>query len=333
MGAGQATWLRDQTRRLKVLLLCAGMATCLGGCAAGTLTAGARLAAAGQTAADQMSQNVTISSRTYDQAATALAFLDGYNGAINASQPLLDQISLLQKNLGRYTRVLNDLGAAYGELGALSGYDSAGIFTTSVNGLSTDIDSLATALGSNASPIPSGAAAGIGAIGGQILTGIQARDVKRRSKEIEVQLGRLIALLQQDGVEDKIVPAEGMLANDMHQASQQLVDAGVFSYAQLADQVGAPFGLTSGPQADAVIKDPVYGPRVRRGLDNVSLALAQARIRTIRQNYEASLKLLVALQAAHAKLDRGEPLDLGAISDCVGQLRTLAAALKPPTAK
>src|SRR5580698_2779489 len=50
------------------------------GCANTTLTDGANLAKAGQTATAQMQQNVTLSSDTMAALRKAVAFNDGYNG-------------------------------------------------------------------------------------------------------------------------------------------------------------------------------------------------------------------------------------------------------------
>src|SRR5262249_49881493 len=152
---------------LFAVVLCAAA---ISGCSASTLPAGSILAKAGQIAANQMDQNVTISTIQMKTLQEAVAFNDGYNNAIgnpNSSQ-YLTNFALIQKGLVQYGRWLESLSACYGALGDLASNDAAGNFNSSIKALANDTQKFAGAIGQPIT-IPSGATSTVGNVGGFLI--------------------------------------------------------------------------------------------------------------------------------------------------------------------
>jgi hypothetical protein len=89
------------TENFAVIALCLALIINLTGCATTTLTDGANLAKAGQTAAVQMQQNVTLSNNSILALKKAVAFNDGYNNLVGNtnSQIFLANITSIQSKL------------------------------------------------------------------------------------------------------------------------------------------------------------------------------------------------------------------------------------------
>jgi hypothetical protein len=308
-----------------------GLGALLTGCASQTLSSGSSLATAGQAAASQMSGSVTLSSNSLQQVRTALAFEDGYNGQFGASQGLQSQIAIYQRNLRVYSKMLTSLQSAYAALGSLSGYNAAGNFGTAINSLGGDINAFAKITGSKTAPLSSSAINAVGAIGGQALAFHQAQRVKAGSAKIAVQLSQIIAILSEPHVRNQVVPAQELIQGDINQAATTLFNAHLYSYTPLVDQLGAPLGLKTLPNADATVdKDP----RVSAGLRNVEQAQSAAQVAAIGQLYDTNLGALRALLPLHKQLEDGRPLNTAAIAAIISQIETIASEIKqnPPPA-
>lgn len=315
-----------KTGRLSMLLAVVILSSILlAGCANQTLTAGAGLASAGQTAASQMSDSVSVSSSSLQQVRSALAFEDGYNHQIGASQNLQGQIATYQKNLAIYSKMLLSLHSAYAALGSLSGYNAAGNFSTAISGLAGDVNAFAKATGSKTPPLPSYAGNVVGAVGGQALAYYQGQRVKKASSKISEQLSQIITILSEPQVRNRVVPAQQLIQGDINQAATTLFNAHLYSYAPLVDQLGAPLGLKTLPNADATIEKDA---RVSAGLRNVEQAMSASQVEAIGQLYDANLSALRALLPLHKQLENDRPLNTTAIAAILSQIETLAAQIK-----
>jgi len=316
------------SRRAYKLLLGLSILASIGveGCASATLSAGSKLASAGQAASTQMSQSVNISSATMQQARLALAFTDGYNGVPKASDPVIAQLTTLQANMESYSRLLSQLSSTYAALGSLASYDSAGSFNTAANGLAANINSFAKSVGSSSTPLPTTAMALVDAGGGQILANIQAHKVRKASDSLLIQLNALVSILSESGVRDKIVPSAGLISGDISGAALILYSSGAYSYQPLANQIGEPLGLTANASVDTLV---LKNSKLKAGFDNVELEAVNGNIAAIGATYDASEKLLEALRPLHAAVDAGVPIDSSTITAITAQLQALAAQLNP----
>lgn len=309
--------------------LCLFLFTLLQGCATGTLSAGSALATAGQTAANQMSQNVTISNSTVQQVRLALAFTDGYNGMPNASAPVITQITNLVSNLAAYSQLLNHLSSAYAALGSLAADNSASSFNTAANGLASSVNAFAKSVGSSTAPLPTNLPAIVDAVGDQILSNYQADHVRQASDALLVQLNQVITILNEVGVRDKVVPSTGLVVGNIDVAAGILYASGAYSYGPLANELGQPLGLTATSSIDSLI---AKNSKLKAGFNNVEVEAANNQIAAIGASYDSSEKLLEALRPLHAAVDKGTPIDSATIISIVGQLQNLATQIQPPKA-
>lgn len=296
-------------------------------CSTATLTAGASLSQAGQTASMQMSQNVELSTSTMVSLRQAVAFSDGFNNQIgNAdSQTFLTNEAAIEQKLSQKAKMLDSLASAYSALGSLSSYDASGAFNTSINALAGD----ATAFGKTIDPkfaIPSQAITGVGQLGGLVLSAEQASEVKDASSKIEAILKSVIALLDDPHTRSLLVMNSAEVTGVIGQAADETFASNVYSYDTLLDAIGAPLNLKSNSGSDAVVSK---NANLQRGLRNVAVEMTQEQVDAIGASYDKELSALKALLPLHDNLQNGAPLDLDAVISATAQLQTIATALKP----
>jgi hypothetical protein len=309
-----------------VALLATGMAAALGGCSTATLTAGASLAKAGQTASAQMEQNATISSDSLAGFKRAVAFNDGYNGAIGNedSAAVLTHMTSVQRKLKQYGKLLESLSASYSALGDLSSYDASGSFNTSIQSLATDTEKFSGAIGSPVQ-VPADVTQGLKVAGGAAIGALQARQVKAASAKIEVVLNEIIALLDSQATRDQLVPAQDQTIGQIDQAAVTLFANGVYAYDPLLDQFGAPMGMKSTPASEGIVDK---NPKIQAGLRNVAVQMANDNAASVAASYDASLAALKALVPLHESLAHDAPLNLAQLITVTGQLQSIAASLQ-----
>lgn len=304
----------------------------LAGCASATLGQGITLSKAGQTAAQQIEQNAVLSADSITALRRAVAFNDGYAGAIGnpASAGFLQHMRSIQGKQRAYAQLLGSLANAYAALGDLAAYDSAGSFNTAISALAGDASKFGNAVGAKIE-IPSQVVQGVSTVGGLALSELRARRVKTASGKIETILKTVIAVLDDPHTRTLLIPAEEQTTGVIDQATDSLLLSGVYGgYAAIADQLGAPLGLKTNDKAEAEIaSDAEPMPKVRAGLRNVIVELGAERTEQVGASYDASLKALRALLPLHEKLAKGAPLDLSGAADVTAQLQSIAASLQP----
>ena len=273
-----------------------------------------------------MAQNIDLSATTLQQAKTALAFTDGYEKTANATNPLVAQIALLQTNLSVYSELLQHLSVAYAALGALASYDASASFNTAASRLSSSVDAFSQSVGSTQPPLHTNLSTLVDAAGDTILSSYQAGRVRAASDALLVQLNRVIAILNTDDVRQKIVPSAALVAGDIDAAALILYGSGAYSYAPLANQIGAPLGLTATASFDATV---AKSPKLSAAFRKAELAATETQVAAIGSSLDASEKLLEALRPLHAAIDAGIAVDMTTVDQLVGQLQTLASAIQP----
>ena len=311
-------------RRIRLFLAAAFCKVVLAGCSSNTLTAGAALAKAGQTAANQMDQNVTLSAIQMSSLREAVAFNDGYNNQVGNSNSLeyLANFAVIQGGLIQYGNWLESLSASYSALGAFASYDAAGSFNSSITALATDTQKLAGAVG-HPMTIPSDVTSGVSGVGGFFISYFQAREVKAASAKIEALLNQTIALLDNADTRAKLIPAQTELAGTIDQAANTLVLNGVYSFDPVLDQLGAPLGVKSTSASEAVVSK---NPKIQAGLRNVLLQMAHVQADSITAAYDKSLAALKALVQQHENLQNGGAISLDNISSIIAQMQSIAAS-------
>jgi len=303
----------------------------LAGCSSATLSAGASLSKAGQAAATQMEQNVTLSESVVTSMKKAVAFNDGFNDAVGnaSSQSFLQHMASIQKKLIQYGKLLDSLSDSYAALGELANYDATGSFNTAIGNLATDTASFGTAVGAPIN-IPTNFTGGVQAVGGFVIGWAQASAVRDGSRRIVTILEQVIAILERPSTREQLVSIQREATGQIDQAAVTLVFAGVFSYGPTLDEMGAPLGQKSTQASDAAVK---ANARVLAGLRNVALETVEERTAAVAASYDKNLAALKALITLHKDLENGQPLSLSSMNSIVGQLQTIAATLKPAKGK
>jgi len=300
------------------------------GCATNTtLAGGANLAKAGQSAATQMQQNVTLSANTILTLRKAVAFNDGYNGAVgNAnSQQFLANVSGIQGNLKKYASWLQSLSSSYAALGDLANYDAAGNFNSSIASLAGDTTNLAAALGRPVA-VPPDATAGVKVIGDLLIVSRQAHEIKQGSEHIESFLTNVISMLEAPATKQQLTTIQKEVSGQIDQAAQVLFDNGMSTYSTLLDDIGAPLNLKTTSNADEVVK---ANKQILAGLKNVANESFAEQISAQGDAYDQSLSALKALIPLHESLRNGAPLNLSSLTTIINQLQTTAAMFSAPT--
>jgi hypothetical protein len=326
MGVSSMRWRRVWLA--PAVILSAGIVSA---CSSSTLTAGQSLAKAGQTAATQMDQNITLSANTITTLQAAVAFNDGFNNQIgnSSSATLLAKIAAIQGYLGQYDKILGSLTASYGALGDLASYDASGTFNSSITSLASDTTKFAGALGKPIT-IPSDVTAGVSSAGGFLIASFQAGGVKDASAKLEVVLKQIIAILDDPGTRSKLIPVQAEVVGYIDQAAVTLLSTQVFSFEPILDELGAPMGMKSTTSSDTAVNK---NKQVQAGLRNAAVGTMAAQMSSVAASYDKNLAALKALVPLHDSLQNGAPLNLDSVSSIVGQLQSIATSLQPPKGK
>jgi len=303
----------------------------LSACASQTLNTGASLAKAGQAAAVQMEDSVTLSDSTLSTFEDALAFNDAFNNATGNgdSKTVLKNLRTIQGGLRQYGNFLDHLASSYASLGDLAGYDAGGTFKNDIESLQTAGQSFASAVGSSFS-IPNTASDPIKTVGAVIISDEQAKDVKERSKAIEGNLKAVIAILSDNRVKAKLVPVGAEVTGQIAQAALVLQTSNIYALSSITDEFGSQFGLKSKPDAEDIIS---RNSRIQAALNAVVARRLNEQINAMSDAYDNGLKALQALIPLHENLQKGEPLDLTTIKSYLDQLQTMMKSAQPPKGK
>lgn len=298
----------------------------LGGCAStSTLTSAAALAKAGQTAANQMEQNASISSSSLSSLKKAVAFNDGYNKAIGNqdSQEFLKNVTAMQRKMAAYGKMLESLASAYSALSDMASYDASTSFNSSLESLSKDSNNFLKSVNSNIQ-ISSEVSLGVGKAGDFIVTSYQAQRVRDASKLIEMVLNQIIPVLDNPNTKTLLVLGNKEISAQINQAAITGYSAGVYSYAPLLDDLGSSMGFKSSPSADSIV---AKNRNLISGLSNVAVELACEQSDAVSAAYDKSLAALKALVPMHESLNNGATVNIGNISQIISELQTLATSI------
>jgi hypothetical protein len=318
-------------RPWKVMLAAVAATIALSGCSSVTLTAGANLAKVGQTTADQMEQNATISVDAMSGLRKAVAFNDGFNNAIGnpASASFLKSMTDVQTKVSQYAKMLESLSAAYAALGDLASYDAVGGFNTAYAALVKDSNQFLQTTGTP-KRIPATASSVVAAGAGVFVGYVQAEKVKDASRAIEKWLRAIIPILDDPATRKLLILNKQAAVAQISQAAATLFATGVYSYDPLLDVLGAPLNLKSTAQSDAVV---AKNPKIKSGLSNVAIELANEQSDQIAAAYDASVAALKALLPLHQSLENGAPLNLGTLQTIVDRLQSIATSIETTKGK
>lgn len=321
---------RHPVRRAPVPVILA-VALILGGCSAATVSGGASLAKAGQTASLQMEQNATISADTMLRLRKAVAFNAGFNNASGDPnvRTFLSNVDAIRVALSSYGRMLESLSASYGALGDLASYDASGNFNSAFASLVKDSNQFLKTAGSS-TQIPQAAASAVETGGGIAIGLVQARDVKQASRNIKALLLTVIPVLEDPKTRQNMILVNQQISGQISQAARVLFATGVYSYSPLLDDLGAPLNLKSIPSADTAVAG---NARLKAGLLNVVTEEANAQAEQMAASYDKSLAALRALVPLHDSLENGAPLNLDTVIAITSQLQALAASLQAAKGK
>jgi hypothetical protein len=321
---------RLRTYPLPVVLLLISYAS-ISGCAtvpSATMSGGAELARAGEAAALQMQQNVTISEQSLALFRQAAAFNDGFNATPGASAQFVQNVETIQSSLAQYGALLQSLASAYSAMDELAEYGGASSFDSAMSSLSSDAQQFGNKIGKSIT-ISSGVTKGIQEGGNVLIGSIQTKKVVQASTQIESVLKQVIAALSDPNVRGAMLPIQPELQGEVDQAALVMYTQGVYSYRPIVDSLGAPLGLQSVSNADAIVR---ANGRLQAGLSRVVNETMNNQIAAAQKSYEAGLAALKALLKQHHSLEAGEPVTVHNILGLLGRLKALAQVAAPQTA-
>lgn len=314
-------------RGIRLLLPCALLSACAS-IPTATLGDATALAKAGQAAAEQMEQNVTISEQSFSLFRQAAAFNDGFNGVPGASEQLIKNVQQIQLNLTQYGNLLRSLGAAYGAMDELARYGATSSLDSTISNLAADTQEFGKQTGRSIS-IPAGVVKGVQE-GGNVLVGYaQTQKTIAASARIDAILVKVIAALADPRVESAMVPIQGELQGVVGQAAFSIYTQGAYSSQAILNALGAPLGFRASANADAIVKGNSH---LRAGLSNVVSEMVNSQIVASRNAYTEGLAALSALEKQHRALQAGRPVTLSNVLAEVGRLKALAQVAAPQTA-
>jgi hypothetical protein len=293
------------------------------------LSTAAALAKAGEVAASQMQRNVTISSASLDLFVKAVAFNDGFNAtpAAAGSTTLIANVKVIQGNLVQYENLLQSLSSAYSAMDDLAEYGASTDLDSAVSNLASDTETFSKKVGKEIT-IPADVTKGLQESGNVVVGSVQTGKVIKASAQIESILEKIVAILSEPTVRSAITPIQPQLQGVVGQAAFILYTQGVYTYRPILDELGAPLGLESSSNADAIVRS---NKRVEAGLAGVVNQTVNSQIASATEAYDQGLAALRALEQQHKKLQSGEAITLQNLSDIVANLRALAQVSAPPT--
>ena len=280
------------------------------------------------------SQNVTLSAEHVLKLKHAQGFNDGFNNAVDNpySATLLKNISDIQTQLAVYGQWLENLNAAYTELGNLAKYDSTASFDASIDSLNASTTNLLKTFNT---PVPPELTL-IKPVGDFILLSIQASEIKDASKNIDTHLPDVISALSNPATKKQIIEIQTQVASQIRQAALTIKALpGTIDYQPQADAALANIGLKSSPQINTIVNS---NNKLKNGFDNDynqlnfngDIAKIEADIRKqLTDSYDASLKALSELHSLHISLEKDEKLNLSQINSLLIQLQNYSNILKP----
>lgn len=302
------------------------------GCAtipSASLGSAAALAQAGQAAAGQMEQNVTISGQTLILFRKAAAFNDAFNGSTGASKKAVSEVEAIQKNLAQYGNLLHSLAAAYSAMDELAEYGASPTFDSAVSGLVSDAQTFGKQTGSKFA-VPASVTTGIEEGGNVVVGAIQTEKVIKASEQIDAMLQKVITVLSDKKVRSAMLPIQAELQGLVDQTAFSIYTQGVYSYRPIVDAFGAPLGLQSVPDVDAIVRSK-SGAKLRAGLSAVVSQTVDSQVAAAEAAYDQGLNALKALQEQHQALQAKKPVTLDNVINLVSQLKVLAQVASPQT--
>lgn len=318
-----------QSFSLPGLLLFIGYAL-LSGCATvptATLSSAATLAKAGEAAATQMEQNVTISQQSLALFRQAAAFSDGFNASPGASAQFVKNVETIQSNVAQYGNFLQSLSAAYAAMDELAEYGASSSFDSAMSSLASDAHEFGTQIGKSIT-VSSSVTKGMQKGGNVLIGSIQTKKAVEASAQIDSVLQQVIAALSDSNVRAVMIPIQPELQAAIDQAALMIYTQGVYSYRPLLDALGAPLGLASVSNADAMV---TANKRLQAGLSHVVNETMNNQIDIAEKAYDAGLAALRALEKQHQSLQAGQPVTIRNLLGLIDRLKTLAPVAPPPS--
>ncbi len=314
--------------RLSRLTLAAFLATLVAACSSLNLQSAVSLGNTGIQAATTYQQAILVLSPGLDN------FMEGQYmlAALNPDKyspptdSLRDSINKLQSALSARAELLGQLAQVYTGLIALVSFDATGQVKTSLSALDGAINNYATVLGASTPVILTVADAAITDTGGFFTAEYQKRAVLKASKAISARLKTTIDLFADEnaiyaGLQDEITRGLRDSALALWQHGIGAPDA------ILVDQIGM-LGLTYSPGSyshacandDAAARAQCqarFNDAITQAIRYRASRTAALQAETMKSNQSA----LAGLVAAHEQLEKGQPLDLAAVTQQLALIR------------
>lgn len=297
---------------------------CVSACTSIDVDAARQLAIVGRESAVGAKQVSTASDVELRRALDAEAFFHGFNGSTAVPNTITKELRTARSELLARATVFDQLAALHDAFGDLAGFDADAEFEQALGGLVGAVGEYAKVVGKPIN-VPAEAKDLVGRIGGMIAAEIKKAKIKAASKLIEDQVGKLADLMSDPLVFEQVVGFRKFLTGSAGTAVDALWLAGVLDAKPLLDDMGRVAGLEG---ARSTMASASLRRDVRDGLRQVVVERMRAQSDAIEQGYRASVQSLKRLKATHAKLQLGEPLDIGRVREIVGELRAVAALIE-----
>ncbi len=283
----------------------------LAGCSSLNKQAAGKLADQGASVANTIGQSYQSTSQDLARYVEGEYLLSGLKpGYSPPDDNMLKSIATVEGELHSRQQMMAGLSDVYTSFGALCTYDAQGEVEKSLGNAVQAGNSLATLLGGGAISDSAGKlfAQTTGAIAGQV----QAGRIKDASVKIRSLLAGIIFLLQKSNEQAAIVAAREEIARDkLKVATTFWADDFATADGILDGQIQS-YGLTPNPSA---LVHASQNPALKEGVSQVLKWRHQQELAAQADAYQATIQALQKLNTEHARIEAGEPADLGTIQN------------------
>jgi len=286
------------------------------GCSTINKQAASQLATQGVSAASSIGQSYQSTIQDLNRYVEGEFLLSGLKpGYSPPSKDMLKSIDTVEDELRLRQQMLSGLSDVYTSFGALCAYDASGEVEKSLGDTVQAGNSLATLLGGGA--ISDSAGELFAKAGGAIAGRVQDDRIKDASAKIRSLLGGIVFLLQQTNEQAAVVAAREEISRGKLKVAMTFWTDDFASADGILDEQIQAYGLTPNPSA------------LTQASKNLALKAGVSEVLKWRQKqeqdsqaaaYTATIQALKTLINEHAKIEAGEPVDLGSIQ---GNLATI----------
>jgi hypothetical protein len=290
----------------------------------------ADLAKQGGDAASTFATSVSTTRSDLDNYVEGQILIAPLTGREPPSKSMLMSIDQIRQALSLREQMMRQLAHTYDAFGALANYDAPGEVNSSLVSLSGSINSYADTVSPRSSEGNAVAASEIGAteVATLIMGEEQSRKIKATSTLIRIQLIKIVPLMQKEKSTLQRVQKE--IVRGSQQSALALWQLGFAEPTPiLGEQVGQ-LGLTFDPGS--------YNDRLEKlsKMDRHILESAIGNVVRYRAQRQAELQAAIIDQnvdglndliSQHEKLEKGEAVDLAAVTAHISQMRALVDQL------